>query len=1177
MMITYSLIPVAFGEIEANSAEIEPAVNSESGYRPETSQIRSRASRITWSGVIVLDYDYTVPEGVTLNIGAGSKIYSKKDVNIFIEGSIIVNGQKEAPVSFNSLEQNYMWNGIQFNESSDSIASHMSYCSISDAASALTFKGGNFKMHNITFGNNHIGLNLNLAKGELSNSKFISNDVALITDSADVTIINSTIDNSASFDVIMRNGSSVTFIGTAFDPSRIAADDIHSLLEVFWYLKVSIIDPRFPNSYSTGLSVIDAFGTKVHSLIIGPSDSSNWVKCKSFEFFVKPDEPSKIDAKYFTSHLIKVVRFGIIRTEIVYLDSFTHLDIEWSDIDSSISKLTALVSPDNQNSFLKDLQNLGWKHTIRPEKLNTLNYLAQRMKNLGRFNIDYDNHTHQNYLLDNGSIVDLHLANLVCTLPGSGAGSDKFLVISAHYDTDHNQDVVGADDDGSGVSALLEIARIIGYLEFNITIKFVFFDAEEEGYIGSYDYVKGASSAGNDIIADINLDMIGYNKDSGFPCIIRTNSDSLGIAQLFSDLNTGHSMGLDVTVVNDASYRRSDYFNFWDFGYRAVDFVEAEEIETWNLYYHTSLDTHDKINFSYLSKMTGLALAGLIDLTEIINSPPAVPGELAPTRSHLRLPTITWRPSMDINGGMLTYTLEVFETGPDLPGGPQKIIDLTLADNYYTFTTELRFGKTYSIYLTAWDDELASSGTYKADLFIFNTPPVLVKISSQNLTQGKSWELLVTAADADEPQDSLEYYINTSMFTINRTTGLINWTPTKHDVGMHTINISVLDGNGGMDYQWVFIEVANVNDAPEIKYSPPSLILDEDTTLFNALNLNDIFYDFDGDILEYKVVAPENINLTLHENGSVDISGRPNWFGNEFIKFTATDPFGLFFSIIIEVMILSVNDPPILLHIDDIIIFENDTIVLDPAIKDVDSTHIEKRSSWSNFTGTWYADFFSAGNYEMNLSVTDGEAEDWQWFNITVINVNRLPIKKFLSLLVGPITVGDKINLRADFIDPDDDINGNGFIDINESNNLTYTWNLGDGSYQTGDEIRHSYKKSGNYRIVLTVTDGDNDTVEFSIEFGVEEKSSTSKLTMILLSLIAVGLIIFSSILFYSRLKRRKAHEIEVKEIEDTPSNLSSKNTKRSVKKTTVKRVKKTVRNKSPLEVTGEISVGDSE
>jgi hypothetical protein len=425
MMITYSLLPLVIGEIEANSDEIEPAVNAESGYRPDTSQIHSRASRITWTGVIVLDDDYTVPEGVTLNIGAGSKIYSKKDVNIFIEGSLNVNGQKEAPVTFNSLEQNYMWSGIQFNESSDSIASHISYCSISDAASALTFRGGTFKMNEITFSNNHIGLNLNLAKGDLANSKFISNDVALISDSTDVTIINSTIAQSAGFDVIMRNGTSVTFIGTVFDPSQIAADDIHSLLEVFWYLKVSIIDPKFPNSYSTSLSVIDAFGSTVHSLIIGPSGSSNWLKCRSFEFRAKADEPTKITTKFFTSNLIQVTRFGITRTELIYLDSNSHLEIEWTDIDSSISKLTGLVSPDNQNYFLKDLQNLGWKHTTRPEKLNTLNYLAQRMKNLGRFNIDYDNHTHQNYLLDNGSIVDLHLANLVCTLPGSGAGSES--------------------------------------------------------------------------------------------------------------------------------------------------------------------------------------------------------------------------------------------------------------------------------------------------------------------------------------------------------------------------------------------------------------------------------------------------------------------------------------------------------------------------------------------------------------------------------------------------------------------------------------------------------------------------------------------------------------------------------------------------------------------------------
>jgi hypothetical protein len=335
--------------------------------------------------------------------------------------------------------------------------------------------------------------------------------------------------------------------------------------------------------------------------------------------------------------------------------------------------------------------------------------------------------------------------------------------------------------------------------------------------------------------------------------------------------------------------------------------------------------------------------------------------------------------------------------------------------------------------------------------------------------------------------------------------------------------------------------------------------LNEDTTLYNALNLDEIFFDFDGDKLEYTYGELEHINLILHENGSVDISGRQDWFGEELIKITATDPFGLFFSFVIEVIILSVNDPPVLNHIEDIVINENDTIVLNPVIKDVDSNYIETRSSWPNFTGTWQTDFFSAGNYQMNISVTDGEAEDWQWFNITVINVNRLPIKKFLSLLVGPITIGDRIDLRAEFLDPDDDHNGNGFIDNNETSNLTYTWIMGDGTYLTDDEISYIYEKPGDYKIVLIVTDGDNESVEFSIGFSVEDKSNIGILKMILITISAVSVITFCSIVFIIISKKKRAYGKNNVEPEDNHENIAPDRSE-SAENKSVKRIKKTVR-----------------
>jgi hypothetical protein len=164
-----------------------------------------------------------------------------------------------------------------------------------------------------------------------------------------------------------------------------------------------------------------------------------------------------------------------------------------------------------------------------------------------------------------------------------------------------------------------------------------------------------------------------------------------------------------------------------------------------------------------------------------------------------------------------------------------------------------------------------------------------------------------------------------------------------------------------------------------------------------------------------------------------------------------------------------------------------------------------------------------------------------------------------LSLLVGPITIGDRIDLRAEFLDPDDDHNGNGFIDNNETSNLTYTWIMGDGTYLTDDEISYIYEKPGDYKIVLIVTDGDNESVEFSIGFSVEDKSNMGILKMILITISAVSVITFCSIVFIIISKKKRAYGKNNVEPEDNHENIAPDRSE-SAENKSVKRIKKTVR-----------------
>jgi len=98
--------------------------------------------------------------------------------------------------------------------------------------------------------------------------------------------------------------------------------------------------------------------------------------------------------------------------------------------------------------------------------------------------------------------------NLEVTL--AGELSDRFVFTGAHYDADAVSP--GADDDGSGTVAVLEMARVLAGCRLKRTVRFLFFSNEEAGTIGSTNYVKSiATEAPPDrVLGFLSLDMIGY-------------------------------------------------------------------------------------------------------------------------------------------------------------------------------------------------------------------------------------------------------------------------------------------------------------------------------------------------------------------------------------------------------------------------------------------------------------------------------------------------------------------------------------------------------------------------------------------------------------------------------------------------------------------------------------------
>jgi hypothetical protein len=205
--------------------------------------------------------------------------------------------------------------------------------------------------------------------------------------------------------------------------------------------------------------------------------------------------------------------------------------------------------------------------------------------------------------------------NVVASLPGT-AVPERVLVLGAHYDSfSNNQFKVapGADDNASGVAALLEIARILSRRRFALTIRFVAFDAEELGTFGSEHAAGLAKRRLETIAAMLNLDMIGYSAGGNRTLAIVHDRNSRPIARLFVQAASRYRAGVEtVERMNVKWARSSDHASFWAAGYPALSIIENNPDN--NPHYHHTSDTPDTLDFAFLTAVTRATLAAAATL-----------------------------------------------------------------------------------------------------------------------------------------------------------------------------------------------------------------------------------------------------------------------------------------------------------------------------------------------------------------------------------------------------------------------------------------------------------------------------------------------------------------------------------------------------------------------------------
>jgi hypothetical protein len=192
-----------------------------------------------------------------------------------------------------------------------------------------------------------------------------------------------------------------------------------------------------------------------------------------------------------------------------------------------LEKLVLEVSSDSLENYVRTLAAFTSRHTLNTDAKNGMpaaqNYVLKKFNEFakqsgGRMTAEIENFT---IPADARRIIkDSPAANVIATLKGTNPNDDRIFVISGHMDS-RNKDVMdtdgiapGANDDGSGTAAVIEIARILAKKEFSATILFVAFTGEEEGLKGATYLADKAKEMGWNIAGVLNNDIVGNSNSS---------------------------------------------------------------------------------------------------------------------------------------------------------------------------------------------------------------------------------------------------------------------------------------------------------------------------------------------------------------------------------------------------------------------------------------------------------------------------------------------------------------------------------------------------------------------------------------------------------------------------------------------------------------------------------------
>ncbi len=245
------------------------------------------------------------------------------------------------------------------------------------------------------------------------------------------------------------------------------------------------------------------------------------------------------------------------------------------DADSIITTYVAQVIADSIIADIQHMEDYGSRIYDSPEAIEAQDWIKAQLENYGL-------EVELTYAGVDGA------KNVIAVQPGL-VYPDQYIVVGGHFDsTSWSGDAPGADDNASGTAGVMEIARILSQYEFNYSIIYCAWSAEEIGLYGSAAWASNASAQNMDIQGYLNLDMIGYLQEgSEYHTDVMAPSSAQPLVDFYETIV---NLYVDDFAVYEGSMTGgdSDHTSFNNNGYMGI--FPFEDSDNYSPYIHTDED-----------------------------------------------------------------------------------------------------------------------------------------------------------------------------------------------------------------------------------------------------------------------------------------------------------------------------------------------------------------------------------------------------------------------------------------------------------------------------------------------------------------------------------------------------------------------------------------------------------